>query len=82
MRQKIREILNKYNDHKERNNKAEAELLDLFTVSKRFYVAETIPKLRIISKEFDEIKDAEMFIEVMKDGLNYKDSQMIILNVC
>jgi len=81
MRKKIREILNKYNDHKGRNDKAESELLDLFVVSKRFYVAKS-DDMKILSKEFDNIEDAERFIGVMKDGLNYRDTEMIILNVC
>lgn len=53
MKEKIREILVKYNDNKERNDKAEAELLDLFFVSKRY------------SLTYQDENDNEQILKVM-----------------
>jgi hypothetical protein len=62
MKEKIREILVKYNDNKERNDKAESELLDLFFVSKRYSLTyqdenDKEQKLKVMAQNDDEALD-------------------------
>jgi hypothetical protein len=63
---------------------AETQQLILNGVSKRFFVAEIESKYKckIISCELTDKQDAESFILTMKDGYTYKDSELVVLNVC
>ena len=62
----------------------EAEQLRLGAVSKRFFVCEDINHLnemKVISVELDEYLDAKGLKETMKEGYNYKDKSLVIINV-
>ena len=52
-------------------------------VSKRFFVVEEMNSqdMEIISTEFTDIEDAKGFIETMKNGYTYKNSNLTVINV-
>lgn len=82
MKKKIREILVKYSDNKKANDKIEAELLNLFSVSGCFYIFEemdTKAEFGCIANDVDAARIRLVSeLKLDKDNLAYKCSHELI----
>jgi len=85
MKKQINDLLLKMQTSENCIGETANELLNLFSVSKRYIVCTDINyknELTVISHEFTDIEDAKLFKEHCLKTEKYKGKNLVILNVC
>lgn len=85
MKEKITELIDRFDEGNMSINDLEQELLVLYDVSKHYIVCTDINyknELVVISHEFADIEDAELFKKHCLETEKYKGKTLLILNVC